>query len=44
MKCPDSSSESDVEEDEVIFANKSSEESEDSGDESDVYFEGSYPM
>ena len=40
VKCPESSSESDVEEDEVMFAEESSEESEDSGDESDVYFEG----
>ena len=40
MKHPESSSESDVEENEVVFASESSKESEDSGDESDVYFEG----
>ena len=39
MKLPESSSESEVE-DEVIFAEESSEDSNDSGDESDVYFEG----
>ena len=37
---PESSSESEVEEDEVMFAEESSEDSDDSGDESDVYFEG----
>ena len=40
MKLPESSSESKVEEDEVIFAKESSEDSNDLGDESDVYFEG----
>ena len=39
-KLPESSSESEVEEDEVMFAEESSEDSDDLGDESDVYFEG----
>ena len=39
MKLPESSLESEVE-DEVIFAEESSEDSNDLGDESDVYFEG----
>ena len=40
MKFPESSSESEVEEDEVIFAKESREDTDDSGDESNVYFEG----
>ena len=40
MKLPEPSSESEVEEDEVIFVDESSEDSDDSGNESDVYFEG----
>ena len=40
VKLPESSSESEVEEDDVIFAEESSEDSNDSGDESNMYFKG----